>query len=110
MNINHQVNVVAVTPFERINTHTVRPFTEYFVAITMQTEDGQAFVTFTRERSEFASSVKVGDRFRLGGKFKREQVYNNVYAIVVTHATINKVIPQKGYSKRSLRVRELLGI
>src|SRR5574338_790297 len=106
MKINHQVAVAAITPFTRENHHTRKPLVESFVAITMQAEDGQAFITFTREESQFASSVKVGDTFKLGGKFKREQTHNGVYGIVVTNATINKVAPPIRVSKRTMRVRE----
>lgn len=110
MKINHQVAVASITRFERENHHTRKPLVESFVAITMQAEDGLTFVTFTRERAEFAQAVNVGDSFRLGGKFKREQVYNGVYAIVVTNATINKVEKLPKLNKRAMRVREALGI
>lgn len=108
MKINHQVNVISITPFERVNTHTVRPFTEYFVTITMQADDGQTFVTFTRKDSQFASMVECGQRFRLGGKFKRDQIHNGQYGIVVTNCTINKVQPVRKLNTRTLRIREAL--
>ena len=110
MKINHQVAVASITTFHRENHHTRRPIIETFVAITMQAEDGQAFITFSRNHSEFASSVKVGDSFRLGGKFKREQTYNGVYGIVVTNCTINKSEPVRKVNKRSIRVLEALGV
>ena len=110
MKINHQVNVIAITAFTRVNHHTAKPLTEYFAAVTMQTDDGQTFITFTRESSAFVRAVSVGNRFRLGGKFKREQSYNGHYGIVVTNATVNKVAKPIVVSKRTLRVRQALGI
>jgi hypothetical protein len=108
MKIQNQVNVLSITQFERINTHLHNPRPEAFVAITMQADDGQAFVTFTRASAKFAEMVSVGDRFRLGGKFKREQTHNGIYAIVVTNATVNRVEPIRKVNKRTLRVQAAL--
>jgi len=47
------VVIESVTPFNRVNIHSPKPFTESFFAITLREGDGTLYVNYTRQDTTF---------------------------------------------------------
>lgn len=94
-NVTKQVEIRYITPFKADNHH--RPLdrdgnyrVDYQVCISMQPMDGNPIwlVTFTNDNTEFAKSVKVGDKLTVSGTFKRFQTNRNGEQEVLTNCKI----------------------
>ena len=73
------VRLESVTPFDRVNLHTLQPITESFFAITMRGADDTLYVNYTRQDTAFGVfcyAATVGQILTVGftlGEFRNDE-------------------------------------